>query len=92
MQCVTRSGEEAPKNIKKMQEAMKMSIKKFLESDKSLAIDVDGNKLTGQPRTFASGACGWYLGGKVEIDVGDKTMWAQVGMNVVIPGSKEWKK
>ena len=79
MQCTTRSGEEAPKNVKKMQETMKMSVKKFLESDKSLEIDVDGNKLSGQARTFSSGACGWYLGGKVEIDVGGQSVWAQVG-------------
>ena len=58
----------------------------------SLTIDVDGNTLSGQPRTFSSGACGWYLGVKVEVDVGGQTVWAQEGMNVVIPGSNAWKK
>ena len=76
----------------------------------------------GEPRTFSSGACGWYLGGKVELKIGSADVWAQarapsprhgcrkrrarirhglltvpiiraqVGMNVVIPGSNVWKK
>jgi hypothetical protein len=52
----------------------------------SSQIDVDGNKLTGDPRSFSSGNLGWYLTGKVEVDVGGETIWAQVGMNVTIPG------
>ena len=35
--------------------------------------------------------CGRYLGGKIEIPVGDTTVWAQMGVNVVIPGSNAWK-
>jgi len=92
MSCATKSGDECPKNIKKEQEKMKMSIKKFLESAKALEIDVDGNTLRGEPRTFSSGAAGWYLGGKVELKIGGADVWAQVGMNVVIPGSNVWKK
>jgi len=93
MQCFTRSGEDCPKNIKKMQESVKgLSVKKFLESGKTVEITVDGNTLKGEPRSFSSGALGWYLGGKIEMDVGGATVWAQVGMNVVIPGSNSWKK
>ena len=90
--CVTKTGEECPKNIKAMQGSMKMSAKKFLESGKSLDIDVDGNKLHGDPRSFSSGNMGWYLNGKVPIDVNGQTVWAQVGMNVTIPGSAAWKR
>jgi len=92
MTCKTRSGQEAPKNIKKIQEAMKMSHSKFLANASALEVDVDGNTLRGEPRSFSSGAMGWYLGGKVEINVGSTVVWAQVGMNVVIPGSNAWKK
>ena len=69
-----------------------MTAKKFLESGKAVEFDVDGNTLTGLPRTFASGAMGWYLGGKVEMDVAGQTVWAQVGCNIVIPGSNAWKR
>eukprot|EP00325_Prymnesiales_sp_UTEX-LB-985_P033238 CAMPEP_0174714670 /NCGR_PEP_ID=MMETSP1094-20130205/18654_1 /TAXON_ID=156173 /ORGANISM="Chrysochromulina brevifilum, Strain UTEX LB 985" /LENGTH=187 /DNA_ID=CAMNT_0015914071 /DNA_START=82 /DNA_END=642 /DNA_ORIENTATION=+ len=90
MTCTTRSGEEAPKNIKKVQETMKMSKSKFLNNASALEVDVDGNTLRGEPRSFSSGAMGWYLGGKVEMSIGGQTVWAQVGMNVVIPGSNAW--
>ena len=77
MTCTTKSGEEAPKNVKKMQETMKgMSAKKFLESGKAIEFEVDGNVLRGEPRSFSSGAMGWYLGGKVEVEVGGQTVRA----------------
>ena len=91
--CVVRGGEEAPKNLKAMQEKVKgMTESKFLSSGKALEIDVDGNILRGEPRSFSSGNLGWYLNGKVPIDVGGVTVWAQVGMNVTIPGSQSWKR
>lgn len=34
----------------------------------------------------------WYMNGKVEIPVGNTTVWAQVGMNITIPGSAAWKE
>merc|ERR1719473_2258840 len=44
--CVVRGGEEAPKNLKAMQEKVKgMTESKFLSSGKALEIDVDGNIL-----------------------------------------------
>ena len=41
---------------------MKITTKEFLASD-VLELDVGGNILTGEPRSFASGNLGWYLGG-----------------------------
>ena len=69
---------------------MKISMKEFLASP-TLEIDVAGNKLTGEPRSFSSGNLGWYLGGKAEFTVGKKAVWAQIGMNITIPGSQSWK-
>ena len=57
--CQTKSGAEAPKNLKKVQESMKMTTKKFLENGPTLEIDLEGNKLQGPPRTFSSGNKGW---------------------------------
>ena len=91
--CNVRGGEEVPKNLKAMQEKLKgMSASKFLASGKVLEIDVDGNTLRGEPRSFSSNNLGWYLNGKIPIDVGGTTVWAQVGMNVTIPGSQSWKR
>ena len=90
--CETRTGAEAPKNIKKMQETMKMTAKKFMDNAKAVEFGVHGNTLRGEPRSFSSGAFGWYLGGKIEMDVGGETVWAQLGCNIVIPGSNAWKR
>ena len=68
-----------------------MSKRKFLAEADVMTVEMAGNTLTGEPRTFSSGACGWYLSGKVEIPVGDKVIWSQVGLNAVIPGSNDWK-
>ena len=35
--------------------------------DETIEIDICGNTLTGNPRTFSSDNCGWYLGGKIEV-------------------------
>jgi len=35
---------------------------------------------------------GWYLGGKIEIPIGDKVIWCQAGLNISIMGSKEWEE
>lgn len=88
--CTTRSGNECPKNIKCAQAKNGMTINRFLASNKQLTIDLDGNRLTGDPRKFSSGNLGWYLTGKVELEVDGERVWAQVGMNVTIPGSQSW--
>ena len=90
--CKTRSGTECPKNIKTAQSKTTLTVDEFLSSDKQLVIDVDGNTLTGNPRAFSSGNLGWYLTGKIELDVKGHKVWAQLGMNVTIPGSQMWKQ
>ena len=90
--CTTRSGTECPKNIKNTQSKTSLTADEFLNSNKQLAIEIDGNTLTGNPRSFSSGNLGWYLTGKIEIDVKGHKVWAQVGMNVTIPGSQMWKQ
>lgn len=89
--CTTRSGTECPKNIKSAQAKNALTVEAFLSSNKRLEIDVDGNVLTGEPRQFSSGNLGWYLTGKIELEVAGRAVWAQVGMNVTIPGSQSWK-
>lgn len=35
---------------------------------------------------------GWYVGGKIEVTVGKQTLWANLGLNLVIMGSKQWSE
>jgi hypothetical protein len=86
----TKSGAEAPKGVAKLQEKA-MKVKYFEANAEPLTVDVLGNVLSGEARSFSSGAKGWYLGGKIEVMVGKKKLWAQLGLNLVINGSKEWR-
>jgi len=57
---------QAPKQLGKLQESS-MTGKDFMAAAEEMSLEVFGNKLTGEPRTFSSGAYGWYLGGKIEV-------------------------
>jgi len=70
-----------------------MTVEEFQRLAPRLAVEIFGNKLTGEPRSFTSGNRGWYTGGKIEIPFGDdKVLWGQVGINLSIFGSKEWEE
>lgn len=92
--CVTASGRPPPRDAGKIQ-ANKMTTSKFLKNAPRLDIEVCGNTLTGEARSFkedpkGKSNKGWYLGGKIEIPVGNKTLWASIGCNITIIGSKQW--
>ena len=74
-----------------VQTKLKISGAKFLSRAPEIKIDIQGNILSGKPREFSSGARGWYLGGKIPLKVDGMTIWAQAGINIVIPGANEWK-
>lgn len=48
-------------------------------------------QIIGPPRSFTSNNRGWYAGGKIQVPVGGKMVWAQIGVNLTIMGSKDWK-
>ena len=79
--CKTKSGAEPPKNLKREQNENDLE---FLQLAQTLEVDICGNKLTGEPRNLSSDNKGWYLTGKIEVPVGDGTVWAQVGLNITI--------
>lgn len=89
--CKTQSGMECPKNIKNIQSKYNITKSCFLDSKKDIKIDIDGNILSGMPREFSSGNLGWYLTGKIELNINGEKIWSQVGLNITIPGSQSWK-
>lgn len=40
------------------------------------------------PKAFATGSLGWYVGGKVQLQVNGKSVTVQVGCNLTVVGSK----
>jgi len=80
---------DPPKLIKKTQSSM-MSGSAFEGAAEDFTLNVHGNIVTLAARTFTSGNRGWYGGGKLPVIVGKKRVWAQMGCNITILGSKEW--
>lgn len=75
---------------------MKTSIKKcavtreqFSTNAQPVKITIDGKELTAEVKEFSTGSFGWYLNAKADIQVGDKKVPVQIGMNLTVVGSKE---
>lgn len=64
----------------------------FLADAKAVEVVVNGIPMTAEVKEFSTGSLGWYLNGKSNIKVGEKTVSVQIGMNLTIVGSKELPK
>ena len=63
----------------------------FLAKAEPLKIDVGGFPMVAEPREFSTGSFGWYVNGKASLVVDGKNLSVQVGMNLIVVGSKEAK-
>jgi hypothetical protein len=63
----------------------------FLAKAEPLKIDVGGFPMVAEPREFSTGSFGWYVNGKASLTVDGKALSVQVGMNLIVVGSKELK-
>lgn len=85
-------GQDPPKNLKKAQADI-MTKSEFLKLAMVLETRIGPHlKFELKPRTFSSGSCGWYHGGKVEMPVGRQKIWCQLGINCTVLGSKDWEE
>jgi hypothetical protein len=64
----------------------------FLAKAEPIKIDIGGSMLIAEPREFSTGSFGWYVNGKASLTVDGKAVATQVGMNLIIVGSKEAKE
>jgi hypothetical protein len=63
----------------------------FIAKAEPLKIDIGGFPLVAEPRSFSTGSFGWYVNGKASLTVDGKALSVQVGMNLIVVGSKETK-
>ncbi len=61
----------------------------FLAKAEPLKVEVAGQTMTAEPKDFATGSFGWYLSGKVSVNIDGKPVSVQVGANLIVVGSKE---
>ncbi len=64
----------------------------FLNDAKQVEITINGIPMTAEVKEFSTGSLGWYLNGKANVKVGDKSVSVQIGLNLTIVGSKELPK
>lgn len=64
----------------------------FAEKAHAVEVVINGIPLTAEVKEFSTGSLGWYLNGKSNLKVGDKTVSVQIGLNLTIVGSKELPK
>jgi len=61
----------------------------FTEKATPVEVVINGIPMTVDVKEFSTGSLGWYLTGKTNLKVGEKTVSVQIGMNLTIVGSKE---
>ena len=61
----------------------------FRNQAQPVEVVINGVPLIAEVKEFSTGSLGWYLNAKSVIKVGDKSVTAQIGMNLTIVGSKE---
>ena len=64
----------------------------FKTKAEPLKIDINGFPMIAEPREFSTGSFGWYVNGKATQMVDGKPVSVQVGMNLIVVGSKEAKE
>jgi len=64
----------------------------FLAKAEPLTITINGQTITAEPREFSTGSFGWYVNTKSNTAIDGKNVTIQVGMNLIVVGSKEAAK
>lgn len=64
----------------------------FLNEAQPVEVTINGIPMTAEVKEFSTGSLGWYLNGKANVKVGEKSVSVQIGMNLTIVGSKELPK
>ena len=61
----------------------------FRNGAKPISVTIAGSPLVADVKEFSTGSLGWYLNGKVSVEVNGQPVAVQIGMNLTIVGSKE---
>lgn len=61
----------------------------FRTKAKAIAVTINAVPLQAEVKEFSTGSLGWYLNGKMSIDIDGTPVSVQIGMNMTIVGSKE---
>jgi hypothetical protein len=69
-----------------------VSLEEFMDGAKPLPVTVNGVPFAATPKHFSTGSYGWYLNGKVTVEIGGVPVMVQLGLNLTVVNSKKKKK
>jgi hypothetical protein len=61
----------------------------FRDGAKPVTVSIGGIPQIAEPKEFSTGSLGWYLNGKIPVEINGVSVQVQIGMNLTIVGSKE---
>lgn len=61
----------------------------FASGAPTVQVTIGGHTFTLDPREFGTGSLGWNLSEKIRVKVGDTEVAVQVGLNMIVVGSKD---
>jgi hypothetical protein len=61
----------------------------FLEKATPLKVNINGQDMLAEVKSFSTGSFGWYMNAKTVIEIDGKAVSVQIGMNMTIVGSKD---
>jgi hypothetical protein len=69
-----------------------VSLAQFVEKAEPLKVTINGQEMLADVKQFSTGSFGWYMSGKTVVSVAGKNVSVQIGMNLIVVGSKEATK
>lgn len=66
-----------------------VSREQFRGKAKSISVVIDGKHYDAEVKEFSTGSFGWYLNGKVTVEIDGVRVPVQIGANFTIVGSKD---
>ena len=69
-----------------------ITLSQFLSKAEPLKVTINGQDMLAEVKQFSTGSFGWYMSGKTVVSVAGKNVSVQIGMNLIVVGSKEATK
>lgn len=66
-----------------------VSLEQFRDHAEPITVTIDGKTMEAEVKEFSTGSLGWYLTGKMVIEIDGVRVPVQVGLNLTIIGSKD---
>lgn len=81
----------APKKSSDRKTECPVTKKQFADKAPNLKISIHGKEFFSPPKAFSTGSVGWMLNDKFQVEVDGKLCTVQIGLNMIVVGSKEAK-